>query len=64
MKPKPLKDKEHDGLGQCTFESKDIKSAVEWLRDELCVKHGGALVNMNYVLELINKAFEDVTKKP
>ncbi len=69
MKLEPLKGKMikyHGGLHPkcsiCKVEE-DIKSAVEWLKNRLKTDTIiNPLVETIYVLELIDKAFEDVTK--
>ena len=42
------------------YEAKDVKSAVEWLKEELCKNIKP--YNRNGMLKTIDKAFEDVTK--
>lgn len=67
MKPEPLKGKRIPitccGLSVCDvvdyqYKEKDIRSAVEWLKDEI--------INKNYdgktLIEIIDEAFEDVVK--
>ncbi len=79
MKPEPLKNKlKEDNTNGCVGMSKndiesynyvenyffkeDVKSAVEWLKKELeKLWLDKKIENMN--INLINKAFEDVTKK-
>ena len=83
MKPEPLKDKYYDtftlennnkrvdvsisGQGHW-FDSNDIKSAVEWLKEQLndsaiCNNEEDAKGIKKYINFLIDKAFEDVTKR-
>jgi len=44
------------------FDGDDIKSAVEWLKEELKKHNDRPQYNKEWVIELINKAFEDVIK--
>lgn len=68
MKPEPLKDKWIKGKGYGSKEitiftveeaTKDIKSAVEWLRMSIG-KEG--LITIGSVKSKIDKAFEDIMK--
>jgi hypothetical protein len=60
MKPQPLKNKLISDFELCLlddglFHERDIKSAVKWLKEK--ISHDG------FSYDLINKAFEDVTKE-
>lgn len=71
MKPEPLKNKEFLVLAnrKCIkriegFEKEDIKSAVEWLKKEVCrCKTMVGEGKKCYACRNINKAFEDVIKE-
>ncbi len=61
MKPEPLKDKW--SILNCGFDKLDVKSAVEWLREQLTIekyKKAGHTNWIVYVDNKIDKAFEDV----
>ena len=80
MKPEPLKNKYHHyvdnwvdtskpilAVENSKFHYRDVKSAVEWLKEKLCLnktfcpnKKGKKWVCRN--CQYINKAFEDVTR--
>ncbi len=76
MKPEPLKDKKVASFDAeyCKegtfFKDKDIKSAVEWFKEELKkdleiqlkAKRKGQAVKLDFALHLIDEAFEDVIK--
>lgn len=72
MKPEPLKDKNYYAEDYTTnisikrnlpiYQRKDIKSAIEWLKDKL-KKNQLSNLDYNYVCNDIDKAFEDVLKK-
>ena len=80
MKPEPLKNKKLTSLGtspyvmnkdNIVFFEKDIKSAVEWLKEKLDSESEGSKVayserkniDLEITKNLINKAFEDVVKE-
>ncbi|MBU1613650.1 hypothetical protein KKC87_04485 [Patescibacteria group bacterium] len=44
----------------CVFRDEDIRSAVEWLKDN--IGHAIDESNGNKIYEMIDKAFEDVMK--
>lgn len=62
MKPEPLKDKVYNGnkILKRVYHEEDILNAVEWLKEE--VKFRDIPKGKFLVLELIDKAFQDVTK--
>ena len=67
MKPEPLKDKEITGQikGKNVdrlYDERDVKSAVEWLKEELKKRDDRLQYNKKWVYKLIDEAFEDVTK--
>jgi|TARA_Y100000296_G_C5132532_1_gene236344 hypothetical protein len=72
MKPEPLKDKQKYYLdAEKIHESRDIKSTVEWLKEELNkirkergakTRHRGHRLALGKTIEIIDKAFEDVVK--
>ncbi len=65
MEKEPLKDKIHrltgtDEFKLIYFEPEDIKSAVEWLKEEIRKEPFGLT---DWLDKKINKAFQDVMKK-
>ena len=65
MTPEPLKGKKDYVIEDCKdtfFAEEDVKSAVEWLKEELKKHNDRPQYNKEWVIELINKAFEDVIK--
>ncbi len=75
MKLEPLKGKEFlmvvPNANEMVCKTKDIKSAVEWLKEvlkkdleiQLKAKRKGQAVKLDFALHLIDEAFEDVIKK-
>ena len=73
MKPEPLKGKGREFkdletydivLNTVLFRKHEIKSAVEWLKEQINIKKAGeaeTIIIMN-VLSKIDEAFEDVVK--
>jgi hypothetical protein len=67
MTPEPLKGKEYNFEDNNFYFSREaVKDAVEWLKEKLDSEeaHGGVPeeLNLGTVLDLIDEAFEDVTK--
>lgn len=70
MKPEPLKDKiKYLGTGKAEddarFKKQDIKSAVEWLKEQINIRDSGDFsysggFNYELINKLIDEAFEDV----
>jgi len=52
----------HANSCSINYQTQDIKSAVEWLKEELKKHNDRPQYNKEWVIELINKAFEDVIK--
>jgi len=71
MKSEPLKDKKHDQRfsTEWWFREKDVKSAVEWLKEDIEKMfekeyiEGKKDKSCKKIIRKINKAFEDVIKK-
>ena len=55
-KPEPLKGKLREGICPNTFNFYDVRSAVEWLREQYI----NGSFSRNDVMKLIDEAFADV----
>ena len=71
MKPEPLKNRREilhykkifTDKKVLAYREKYIKSAVEWLKEEIFPSQKIKEFSQWQIIDLINKAFEDVTKK-
>jgi hypothetical protein len=63
-KPKPLKGKRQGVYGvHHVWAGNDIKSAVEWLKEELKkINPSGRVVHIEHINQTIDEAFADVTE--